>query len=141
MPNNGSMTNFTENLLLDSVLGATANWAPSASGWLALYPAPPSVAGGGTELNSGGYARVAFQNNGTNWPNATTVNGTGWKSNAVAFEFGTATVDWGNISAFSVMNAAAAGNMVVWGLLTTVKNVASGDVARFPSASLVATLL
>ena len=99
-----SMSDTLENRVLDATLGGTA-WTAIASSWLALFTTPPTDTTTGVELNGGGYARVAIQNNITAWPNATT----GVKKNGSAFEFPTATTAWGNVSAFALFDAAAVG--------------------------------
>ncbi len=131
-----SMSDTYENLVLNHLLGVTA-WTPSASSWIALFTTPPTDTTTGVELAGGGYARVAVQNNNaTNWPTAVT----GTKTNSAIFEFPTATTAWGNVSAFAIMNAVAAGECIFYGTATTVRNVASGDVVRFPVGSIVIEL-
>jgi hypothetical protein len=130
-----SMSDWLELQVLNGILGATS-WAPTASSWLALFTTPPTDSTTGVELNGGGYTRVAIQNNTTNWPNATT----GTKQNGTAFEFPTATTAWGNVSAFALFDAAAAGDCLFFGTAAAVKAVASGDVVRWASGSLVIQL-
>lgn len=130
-----SLSDTYEARVLDALLGGTA-WTANASSWLALFTVPPTDTTTGTELNGGGYTRVAVQNNTTNWPNATT----GTKQNGTAFEFPTATTAWGNVSAFALFDAAAAGNIIVYATAASVKSVASGDVVRFASGSIVLIL-
>lgn len=130
-----SFSDTYENKILDGQLGGTA-WTANASAWLSLFTTPPTDTTTGVELNGGGYARVAIQNNTANWPAATT----GAKMNGTAFEFPTATTAWGNVSAFALFDAAAAGNCIVYGTAASVKAVSSGDVVKFASGAIVLTL-
>jgi hypothetical protein len=61
------------------------------------------------------------------------------KSNANAITVPAATAVWGNVVAFAVFDAAAAGNMLFWAMLTTPKVVAIGDVFSFAAGSLTFT--
>lgn len=123
----GSKSDFLELELLDHVLGNAAYTAP-ATVYIALYTVAPTDAGGGTEATGGSYARVAVTNNATNWPAASA----GAKSNGTEIAFPTATANWGTITAFGILDAAAAGNLLYWADLTVNKAVNSGDTAKFP---------
>lgn len=129
-----SKSNYLENELLDHVLGG-ADWPRPATVYIALFTAAPTDAGGGTEVAGGSYVRVAVTNDAANWPAAVA----GVKANANAVTFPAATGVWGNCVAFAVFDAAAAGNMLFWAVLTTPKVVAIGDVFSFAVGSLTFT--
>ena len=115
---------YLENELLDHVLSA-ATWTAPVTVYVALYTAAPTDAGGGTEVTGGAYARVAVTNNATNWPAAAA----GAKANGTAITFPAPTANWGVIVAFAILDAAAAGNFLYWGLVTPNKTVNNGDPA------------
>lgn len=117
-------SDYLENRVLDHFLGATASSAP-ATVYVALFTAAPTDAGGGTEVTGGSYARVAVTNNATNWPAAAA----GAKANGTAITFPAPTAAWGVIVAFGIFDAAAAGNLFWWGLVTPNKTVNNGDPA------------
>jgi hypothetical protein len=131
-----SFSDWAELRVLDMMFGNTGAYVPSATAWLALFTTPPTDSTTGVELNGGGYARVAIQHNTSIWPGATT----GAKTNGTGFEFPTATTAWGNVSAFAFFDASVGGDMLVYGTASAVKNIASGDVCRFPSGSITISL-
>lgn len=123
----GSKSDFLELKLLDHVFGG-ADYVRPATVYVALFTVAPTDAGGGTEVTGGSYARVTVTNNATNWPAAAA----GAKSNGAIFTFATATANWGTVLAFGIFDALAAGNLLIWGDLTTPKAINSGDTASFP---------
>ena len=128
----GSFTDYTENKVLDHVVGKTSFTMPST--WLALFTVAPTDAGGGTEVTGGSYARVATT--GTDWDAASG----GAIANAVALAFPTATANWGTIVAAALMDAATAGNMLIWGDLAVTKTVNTDDTLSFPIGNIDFTL-
>jgi hypothetical protein len=130
----GSKSDFLENEILDHVLGAAAYSAP-ATVYAALFTSSPSDAGGGTEVATGSYARVAITNNATNWPAAAG----GSKSNGTAITFPTATANWGTIVAVGIFDASTAGNLLFWATLTNSRTVFTSDVLTFPAGSFIVT--
>jgi hypothetical protein len=106
-----SLTTLTHNSLLDSIFG---NGAP-ATYHLGLFTVAPTIAGGGTEVAGGSYARAAVTNNATNFPAAS--GGVKTLANAVAFA--TATASWGDVVACGIYDAASGGNLVGFATVTT----------------------
>ena len=131
----GSASDYLENKILDHILGNTAYTAP-ATIYFALYTVAPSDSGGGTEVTGGSYARKAVTNNTTNFPNA---SGGSKSVPGAAFDFVTATANWGTVVAFSMMDASTAGNFLYWADLATNKAVNDGDIARFEASSITVT--
>jgi hypothetical protein len=139
-------TNYLENKLVDQVFRA-ATFAKPPALYVALYTAAPSDAGGGTEVSGGGYARVNLPPSDTNW-GATqggvsgVSSGTGGATqNAVAITFATPSADWGHLTHFAIYDAATGGNPLVWGPLSTPRDVLVGDPApRFPPGTLAITV-
>lgn len=128
----GSFSDYTENKVLDHIVGKTSFTMPTA--YVALFTVAPTDAGGGTEVSGGSYARESTA--GADWNAASS----GAISNANAITFTTATGDWGTVVACALFDAATSGNMLAWGDLTTSKAVNSGDTASFAAGDLDITL-
>lgn len=120
------------NDVLDALFGSGS----PATLYLGLYTDLPDTDGtGGTEVTGGSYARKSVTNNGTNWPAASG----GAKSNGVAFDFATASADWGNIVGVGVFSASTGGVPKYFGALTDDRTILSGDTYSFPIDTLVIT--
>ena len=127
-----SMTNFTEDLVLDWLL--TANSATRPSAWyIGLFTAAPSDTGGGTEVSTGSYARQAV---------TFTVSGTAPTQavNSANIDYPTASGSWGTITHAAVFDASTSGNMLWWGALSSSVAIATNDIFRWPASSFVLTL-
>lgn len=149
-----AMSDFLENKLVDflfrgQALGITGASAAAGTGptnvYLGLHTATPSDTGGGTEVTGGAYARVAVASSLANWAGtqapASTVassGNTGTTSNNGAVTFPAPTANWGAITHFGIYDAATAGNLLLWGALTTGKTVNNGDAAPAFSAAALA---
>ena len=118
--------------IADHVLGSQTLTVP-ATVYLALYTVAPTANGGGTEVSGGSYARVAVTNNNTNWPDCTL--GVSEKTLGLAQAFAEATANWGTIVAFGLFDAASAGNLLLFGNLTTPQAITTGDIFRFPAGT------
>ena len=127
----GSFSDYLENKVLDHVF-LTATYTQPSAIYVALYTVAPTDAGGGTEVSSGGYARVQHDN----WDTAAS----GAIENTGAITFPTATADWGTLVAFGIFDALTGGNLLAWGDLTTSKVIATGDTAEFADGDLDVTL-
>ncbi len=116
----------------------TASFTKPTALYVALFTAAPSDAGGGTEVSGGSYARVNLPPLDTNW---SAPDGTGGLTdNLAAITFPAPSANWGSITHFAIFDAASAGNMLLWGALTTPKTVNNGDPApSFPIGSLDVT--
>jgi hypothetical protein len=127
-----TMTNYTEDLVLDWLLTANAATRPTAW-WVGLYTAAPSDTGGGTEVSTGSYARQS---------STFTVSGTSptLATNSAQIDFPTATGSWGTITHMGIFDAVSAGNLLWWGALTASKTIAIDDVFRFIAGAIDLTL-
>lgn len=128
-----SMTNYTENAILNSLFGKTSDFGVLASAptlYVALFTAAPGEAGGGTEVSGGSYARVATVAGDWNAASGGSI------SNLNAITFPTATGAWGTVTHFALMDAATAGNNLWYGTLTTSRAPLSGDTPKFNSGQL-----
>jgi len=130
----GSATNYFENVVLDSILGANKSSLSPATVYISLFTAAPSDGGSGTEVVSTGtgYARVAVTNNGTNWPSAVSAV----KSNGAKIQFPTATASWGTVTHFAIHDASTSGNMLLYGELLSPISPIAGNAPYFEVSSL-----
>lgn len=128
-----SFTNYTENLVLNWLL--TANGAVRPTAWyVGLFTAPPTDAGGGTEVAGSGYARVSI--------GPVTITGTATSAtNDNSIEFAAASGgNWGTLTDAAIFDAPSGGNMIAWATLSTARLINDGDVFRIPAAGLTVTL-
>ena len=114
----GSKSNYLELRLLDHMLGAGTVTTP-ATVYFALYSVVPSDTGGGTELTGSGYARLAVNNDTTNFPAATTngTTGRGEKKLGVAQSFpaNSGGSNWTTVVGWGLLDASSGGNLLLWG--------------------------
>jgi len=132
----GSLALFAENKVLEHAVGKTS-WTMPSEPYLALFTtAPTSEDGtGGVECDAGNYARITCP--GTNWGAAAA----GAIANSVAIEFAEASgANWGNVKGFALFNAITEGDMILWGEVTTPKDINIGDTAKFAIGELDVTL-
>lgn len=139
-----AMSDYLENKLVDHLFRATAYTAP-ATLYVGLLTAAPSDAGGGTEVATGSYARVAVTSGVSAWKstNNTTSgasSGTGGVTrNAAAITFPTPSATWGTVTHFGIYDATTAGNLLFYGSLTISKTINQSDTVSFPADSLTIT--
>ncbi len=113
--------------LLDAVLGSNHGAAFPNTVYMALFTATPTGAGGGTEVATGSYTRIAVVNDSTNFANATSVSGVGTKTNATQILFPQATASWGTVSHWAFFDASTGGAIVVFGKFLTPTAIVAGD--------------
>lgn len=94
---------------------------------VSLHTASPTDDASGTEVSGGSYARVQRDPLDANWTGASSTNGL--TDNAAALTFPAPTGNWGVVTHFGIWDASSAGNLLVWGALTTPKTINSGDAA------------
>jgi hypothetical protein len=127
-------SDYLENKLVDHIF-RTATFAKPAGIFIALFTVAPTDAGGGTEVAGGSYARVSVPPLDTNWTATQggtagpSTGNTGLTSNAVAITYPSPTANWGTVVAFGIFDAAVAGNLLVWDVLTAPRTINSGDGA------------
>ncbi len=146
-------SDIAENKLIDwffraQAIGITGASAAAGTGPTTLYvgllTAAPSDTGGGTEVTSNAYARVAITSSLANWagtqsPGSTVAStgNTGTTSNNNVVTFPTPTpAGWGTVGWSAVFDALTGGNMLFWAPLTVSKVVNVNDSVTFPAASL-----
>jgi hypothetical protein len=133
-------SDYLEKKVLDLIFSNTAYTIPTTL-YLGLFTATPSDAGGGTEVSTSGtaYDRADITNNSTNFPAASGTNPT-LKSNGTSIPFVQATAAWGTVGWWGIFDANTAGNLLIWGPITTPKAIDIGDTASFAIGDLDITL-
>lgn len=127
-----SLSTYTENEILDHIVGKTAFTMPTV--YVGLSTANPGESASGlAEPSTGSYARVATT--GATW----TAAASGSLSNAAEIAFPTATATWGTLTYFALFDALTSGNMLWYGALTQSRSIVSGDTAKFEIGGLVLT--
>ena len=131
-----NMTDYLENKMLDWLFRGQT-FTPPATMYVGLFTADPTdVAGSGTEVTGGGYARVAVADSMADWAGSQSAGSTtastgssGTTSNNNPITFPAPTGAWGSITAFGIFDAATGGNMLFYAALTVPKTVNNGDAA------------
>lgn len=136
----GGCSDYLANRLIDLVFRGQAYSYPGTS-YHGLMTAAPSNSGGGTEVSSGGYARVAFDNSLVNWsatdgPGDTGASeGTsGESSNNAAIVWPSPSSSWGSVGWHQERDASSGGNLLFWAALDNAVTVSAGASApRVPA--------
>lgn len=111
------MSNYLENSLINHVLRATALPSPTTV-YVALYTSDPTDADTGTEVTGGAYTRQAVTFGAPS---------NGVATNSAQVTFPVATANWGLVTHIGIRDAATVGNLIVYGPLSTSKQIDNGD--------------
>jgi hypothetical protein len=122
-------TSYTDNKLIDHLLGSGTYTKPSAL-YVALFIGDPTS--GGTEISTSG---SAYARQSTAFTIAANV-----ATNTAALEWAPATTAWGSITHVAIYDALSSGNQLVTAALTSTKTIGIGDVLRIPISQLSVTL-
>lgn len=114
------ISTYLAEALLDHIIGGDAYTQPAAL-YLALYTTNPTAADAGTEVSGTGYARQAITFKAAD---------AAATENDAAVVFPAAEADWGTVTHWGIRDADTAGNLLLFGAVTTSKAVATGDVAK-----------
>jgi hypothetical protein len=135
-------TNYFENKLVDQIFRNQAFSFPTTL-YVGLFTAAPSDTGGGTECSGGSYARKDVACSLANWAGTQSAGSTvassgtgGVTSNNNVITFVSPTADWGTVTHFGIFDAVSAGNLLLWGPLSSSKAVFSGDAVSIQAAQL-----
>jgi len=120
----GNLSNYLEDKVLDHILGTTTYTKPTTV-YVALYTAAPSDAGGGTQVTGGSYARQTA---------AFSASSSGATSNSANIDF--VSMPACTVVAIGIFDALTAGNLLVWGTLSTNKSLDAGDTLRIATGDL-----
>lgn len=122
-----AITYYSGNRVLDLNFGQTAYTVPTTY-YFGLSTTTIQIDGtGATEPSGGAYARVALTNNKTNWGVAANASLT----NSTAVQFPESTSSWGTITYVGMWDAASAGNIWWFDVLTPARTVASATTVLF----------
>lgn len=130
----GFFTDYTNNKVLDSILGNTPFTAPSTL-YFGLSQNTSNKAGTLGEPSSGGYARVAVSNNLSAFASAS--NGT--KTNSSVIGFPAPTGNWGTVSSVFISDSPSGGNVLAMADLASPRTISAGNAA--PSIAIGALYL
>lgn len=127
-----SFSNNAEGKVLDHIFKLAAYTQPTL--YVGVSTANPlDDSSGVAEPGGSSYTRVATT--AASWQRTE-----GQVSNATQLAFPEATGSWGSLTHFAVFDAATAGNVVFYGVLTTAKAIAANETLRFPVGNLTFTL-
>jgi hypothetical protein len=121
------MSDYLETNLRGYLFRTQATFAKPSGLWISLHTADPTDAGTGAEVTGGSYARVARAPLDANWTGASGTNGL--TDNAAVITFPAPTANWGVVTHFAIWDASTAGNMLIYGALTTPKTINNGGAA------------
>ena len=107
-----STTYLNNAILTATVSGQTFPTITTA--YIALYSVAPTASGGGTELTGSNYSRAVVS--------CTVANSVATNSSAVSFA--TASADWATATAWGIVDAASAGNLLYYGVFPACPNCA-----------------
>lgn len=108
------LTTYQETQIINQLL-RTSSWTKPSNIYIALFTTQPDVAGAGTEVSGGSYARVSFGPANANWSAVTA----GQSVNSLDIVFPQPTGTWGTVGWFALYDASTSGNMLAFGELTT----------------------
>jgi hypothetical protein len=136
------MSDYLERVFSSHIFGS-GTFSKPATIAVALCSTVPNDASTGATIpelaNSGSYARYTLNPSATNWLDPVATNGI--CTNLVALSYTKATADWGWISGVAICDSASygAGNVLIWGTLTTPKLIGNGDTFSFGSGDISVT--
>jgi len=127
----GSKSNYLEDELLDHVL-KTGAWSQPTNIYIALCKSTIAEDDTGStlpsEVSGGSYARVTC--------NTWDASSAGASENSQPVTFATATAVWGTVTDFALVTHSTTGQVLYYGKLTTSKNIATDDTAKFATGDI-----
>lgn len=123
------MSNYLENELLDHTLG-TGSFTMPATVYLAIYTSNPTDANSGTEVTGAGYARQAITFGAASGGAAT---------NSSQETFTASGGNFGTVTHIGLLDASTAGNLLVYGALTSSRTINDGESLIFEVGSITVT--
>ncbi len=123
----GGKSNYLADKIGDHMHGGPDYTRPATT-YFAMMTVTPTSSGGGTEASGGGYARLAYTNNSTNWPASSGQT----KLNATVMDWGTFTAALGTIVAIAEYDSSSGGNLLSFGPLSSSRVLATGDSFQVP---------
>jgi hypothetical protein len=112
----GAFSDFAEDIIAKYFFRNTAPAAPPTALFIAAFTvAPTDVAGSGTEVTGGGYARISMTTgtSGTGAGSAWTyTTATGVVTTNIDALWAVCSASWGTVVAFALFDASSGGNMI-----------------------------
>jgi hypothetical protein len=102
-------------------------FVPPVASYIALFIVSPTKSGGGIEVTGGSYSRQLIT-----W----TAPVNGQSSNTGDIIFPVATVAWGTITSYALLDAPVAGNILYFADLNAPRLVQINDQVKFPTGQL-----
>ena len=125
-----AMSDVLENTLLKHIFGNEASSFTAPSVWVSLHSVSPTDTTCGTEITDANYARLRV----VNWDTPTL----GATENSSAITFASAAASY-NVVATGIFNAATAGCLLLYGLLSASKALGVSDIFEFAASALDVT--
>jgi hypothetical protein len=128
-----NLSNYLENKLLEHSTGKAAWTAPTKT-YLGLYTVTPTDSTSGTEVAGGNYARIQLS-----WGTASE----GQIATNAAAKFpsaGTASVNFGTITALAISDALTEGNILWYSPLSPTFTINTGDTFQVISGGITLSL-
>ncbi len=117
------LTTFAKNAILDEVF-RNVGYTPPVTVYAALFTVAPTVAGGGTEVTGGGYARQAITFGAASGGVVSNSNTPTWTASGA---------NYGTVVAVGYFDASSGGNLLAFDAFTGVV-VNDGNTISIPSA-------
>jgi hypothetical protein len=131
-----SVTYYAANRNVDYNFGKTTFTVPTTY-YFGLSTTAINIDGtGATEPSGGGYARVAFTNDKTNWGTASL----GILLNALAVTFPESSASWGTITHIGIWDNLTGGNLWWYDVLTPSRPIASATTVLFAVGAVTVTM-
>ena len=136
------MSDYLEGKLIDHIFRTASFTKPTVLA-VALCTSAPTDASIGSNIpevpNSNAYARTTLNPLDANW--TAPAGGNGLTDNAAAITFPTASGSWGTITHIAICDTATwgAGNVLLWGALTSSKTIGNGDTFKISIGDLDVT--
>jgi hypothetical protein len=140
----GAMTDYFESGIMNQLFRSVTFTFPSHLyiGLVTNYTVNAMEAGSVTEPSVGGYARKVYDPSTANWiaPYPTGTAGAMAIHNMKEIAFDAATADQGTINGVIIASdVSATNNIILYGALTTPRDIRNGDAFTFPSGALKIT--
>jgi len=130
-----NMSDYLENAIFDHIF-RTATFSKPTTLYVALCSGVPISSNTGANIpelaNAGAYARATIGAPANTLFGAQPADNYG--GNNAVITFTAASANWAQVSGCAIVDSATygAGNVLLWGALTTPKNVGTGDTFSFP---------
>ena len=131
--NSGGISTFLANEMLDHVFKGDA-YAQPASIFVALATTAITDDTTGSTISEPGSNYTRRETN--DWSAAAN----GATENESDIEFAQAAAAWGTVGYFAICDHPTTGHILFYGTLTTIREIGSGDTARFPAGALNITM-